>query len=211
AEIQRMLGGVHGGICDTVGQMRAAVGGLADAASQTALTPLLDSLDLLLKAEPTTIPTEVLETLAELAQRLISTAAEQKDVAPLLNDMISGEFTPATGNAGAVYAAWREALAHPLRKARDAMPRITIPVVVVAMTGAEAKALASGEAFASWPAPFRQEFDEVAPRLGDWVARYGATAEEWRPFADNRKTVAELIRDAFALVEGCRAPLHPSF
>jgi hypothetical protein len=210
SRIHKGLEAEHTTLKDRLDQIRSALADITDANARQYLKPLLDAIALLLAAEPSTLPVEVLTTMCDLAQALVAEAAAGKDIGPLLHTMINGEFETANENTRSVYGTWLEAVARPLKKVRDAMPRISVPVVIVAMTDSEAKELESGAAFNTWPSVLKDEFTSVAGKLdATWTERYGATSEDWRPFGE--KTVAQLIRDAFALVQGCRAPLDPLF
>jgi hypothetical protein len=95
---------------------------------------------------------------------------------------------------------------------RDAIPTIPVHVVNVAMTRAEAEDLQSGSAFAGLPQEWLENFNSIRPALAaDWLDRYGATSEDWEPFAAEG-SIATLMRSELQLLsQNFRTPLRCSF
>jgi hypothetical protein len=186
---------------------------VADAARRRYLDPLWTELDrLFVRPQPALFPEEVFNAFTFLAGNLVTTLSKNEEIASAVDEMIAGNFQVPGWDLQPVYAAWPEAFARALKKVREVMPRITIPVVIVAMTKQEADDLESGAAFGTWPSQLKDEFDSLAPKLDPgWTARYGATPEDWKPF--KTEAVSELIRKTFKLVEQdkCRLPLEPTF
>jgi hypothetical protein len=182
-------------------------------AARKYLDPLFEELDsLFIRPQPARFPPEVFKAFAFLARRLVTALSNGQDMGPELDKMIAGTFESPGWDLQPVYAAWPEAFTRALRRVRDKLPGITVPVVVVAMTKQEVDDLQSGAAFGPWPSQLKNEFDSLAANLpAGWTERYGAQSEDWRPFGP--ETVSELIRQSFALVEQdkCREPLKASF
>jgi hypothetical protein len=93
---------------------------------------------------------------------------------------------------------------------------VNVPIVLAVMVSAEVEALVDGTAFDEYPDDLHRDFQElrdilVANGLEDWSGRYGATPQDWCPFArDASTTIASVVR---AVLHGMDAGkrLIPSF
>jgi hypothetical protein len=100
---------------------------------------------------------------------------------------------------------------------------IPVPIVVVAMTQTEAHELKSKAAFQDTFLVLQDAFDELDKHLtiecSDWLNRYGARAQDWKPFGSKAEgaTVEQLTTKALEGLENdpglerIRRPLVPSF
>jgi hypothetical protein len=101
---------------------------------------------------------------------------------------------------------------------RAAEVTIPVPIVLVVMNAAEAKALASYEAFTEQSEALRKDFEALeadlkANKLDDWTSQYGLRSEDWCP-SGSAETVE--ARATAALIEftetlGLEKRLIPKF
>jgi hypothetical protein len=166
----------------------------------------------MLDALPPPLPPEVMRMLFSLLSKLIDELGAEKDITGLVESMATGGYTAPGWEQEGVYKLRIADMSQILKKVRDAIPTTPVDVVVVAMTRAEAKDLESGLAFADLPAEWLQNFKSIRPTLAaDWLDRYGATAEDWKPFP-GEGNIATLIRSELqSLSQNLRTPLRYSF
>jgi hypothetical protein len=148
------------------------------------LEPFAEDLRRFIDAEPTGVPREVFRMLCTLLSRLIDELAAGNDITSLVETMAAGTYSAADWAEEPIYKLRAAETAQLLKKVRDAIPSIPVNIVVVAMTRAEADNLESGRVFENLPPEWRQGFDSIRSGLPtDWLERYGATSEDWVPFA----------------------------
>ncbi len=179
---------------------------------QKYLEPFVEYLRMVLAAEPTALPPEVLRMMFSLLSKLTDELIAGNDITSLVESMVSGTYTANGWEQEPIYKLWITETAQALKKVRDAIPTIPVHVVVVAMTRAEAEDLQSGQAFAGLPAEWMDNFNSIRPVLAtDWLTSYGATSEDWKPFS-GEGSIAEFIRSELQrLSQDIRTPLRYSF
>jgi hypothetical protein len=113
-----------------------------------------------------------------------------------------------------------------VQKLRASKQRISVPIILVAMTREQAEQLASKEAFKDAQFHVLQDaFDELNQHLnnelGDWLKRYGKSPMDWKPciIKSEDASIEQIIKDAFQGPEieyllkskGITRPLVPDF
>jgi TIR domain len=160
---------------------------------------LLDYLDRDLSRRPSsTMPPEIFDIWFGIVRDLMNA---YPNVDELIDRLVEGNYRDSSdGEEQSIFKAqYDHYFKAPCLRLRSELPGVRLPVVVVAMTDAQAKQLDSGAVFGDEDLTLKQEFTEVRNLLEpqDWLRSYGTESEEWRPFG-NAETVKELIRVALA-------------
>jgi hypothetical protein len=147
-----------------------------------------------------------------------------------VEEIISGYINPSWNVTGNVHQANRDLVFNTVisvfqqagRELRLPEPKkVSVPVVLLVMTAAQAQELVSGAAFGGGPPALQDDFQMLRRLLEqegapDWVKRYQARPEDWQPFSamPGGATIEQIVAqalDELNRVEGYQPSLAPSF
>ncbi len=192
--------------------------------SNALFSPLIEDLLQWIKGQPPVFTLEIYLTFIHLIRKMSSDVAEGHPIQDVLRSASSSEYSLPDEQANEVLRREAHVFKNVLNKfdekIRPTEPEsgVYIPIVLVVMYSDEARQLLSGAAFEGYPEILQTSFERLcevlaANGLDDWEARYGETAETWRPFnsAQHQDTIEQLIRTAFGNIQGFMQPIIPKF
>jgi hypothetical protein len=195
-------------------QLKDELDQLKENAEYRAFRPVLEHIERLVNAQAH--DPQALETLRETAAELIAivkagNAARRKgqDPSEFLDETIRGQgyYQDKWEVKGDVTQAGRDIVHNRISivlsdAVRELKPpdSMQIPIVLVAMTSTEAKALAAETAFEGHLPALLEEFKRLNSHLreighGEWANHYGAESKDWRP-TGGAKSIVDLVDEA---------------
>jgi hypothetical protein len=198
--------------------------------------PLLDKLKPAIeysKTTPAEEPRKSAQALLAVIKHLQMERAAGKDVQVLVDQITGGYIQPSWFVEGDVKQASQDFIDNSTKYITNvfiqstselnlATSTISVPIILVVMTKAEAQELVTRSAFQGEAQMLQGPFDQLCIYLQteykDWLDRYGATPMAWKPFdsTSNNATIEELVTEAFNGLEKeidvfDNRPLVPSF
>jgi hypothetical protein len=196
-----------------IGERLAAV----EQAASPGLAPLIDQTRVILRAKPALYTAETMEALVAILDDLGSRAADGAQLKEIVEggDVDATRFMQANWQLRDAYNAQQltQVIFNQSRPADEPTP-LGAPVVLVAMSSAQAGELANGDAFTDHPPQLQAQFCQLIEVLtnegiGDWSERYGENGRAWQPFGAAGPSIESLVSETFAQVNSDEAYSPP--
>jgi hypothetical protein len=178
--------------------------------------PLLERLQTMVNAQYGT--SDIVGGILEIIKHIQEDVRKGADPQELAEQVASGFIQPRWNVAGNVNQAQRDIIITifnqtlPEIKQQAPQPGIPVPVILLVMTDSEADQLDTGNAFTGYSQNLAQQFNKFKKLLfPNWKNNYGKTPEDWKPFANNPATIAEVVKQALGYIQGYSKPLVPRF
>jgi len=188
--------------------------------------PLLDRMQQWLSAEGLGYPAEIYQVLIVIIHQMKADTQKGQALRDVVKQAGTAGYVNTVGEVGKLYQANGDIIQFILGdfgkevKAKEPNPSIEVPVILLVMNSAEAQDLLSGASLATYSTDFQTDFTALQDllltqeQINNWIKRYGAQPEDWKPFIGSQDTIEQLIENMLKQVQeqnGFKMTLAPNF
>jgi len=155
-----------------------------------------------------------------LLRQMKTDTGPERPVSSIIRESVEGTYIQSNWDCYALFQEQRRIFEYILtdlsKDIREVVPTnaLRVPIVLAVMSAAESQQLIDGTAFERYREDLQEDFGALqevltANGVGNWHTRYGATPQDWRPFA-GEATIAQLAQKTLQDIEA-EVRLVPEF